>query len=163
MSIGKLKKLMALGPASLIMLTEIWFKLLLAKASFTCLSESTATRIWFVKKPVLAVKEALTINVKKTAEIDRIVKLLQIAVSHHIVSFTCLHRVLILKNIMDKKAITASIVIGVKKDKNRLSAHAWVQVGDRVVADQKSYTDQFKPLDNQGAVNFALINEQDSN
>lgn len=139
-------KIVALGPRSFLILTEIWLKLLLARASFACLPESFATRIWFVSQSVAKQEKPLSDAIKKQAKVDLIVKLLQIAVSHHWVTLTCLHRVLVLKNMMDKNGIPSAIVIGVKKNDDTLAAHAWLEVTGNVVADDEVYTRGFKPL-----------------
>jgi len=158
---GKLKKLLALKPSNFVTLVEIWLKLLLAWASFSCLPQSTASRIWFGRdERAVEEKEDLTSSPEKEVVINQIVTLLKIAVSHHIVKLTCLHRVLVLKNMMEKYSIAASIVIGVQKKENALAAHAWLQVGNDIVADKKSYTDQFKPLDDQSSISLMLLDGQ---
>jgi hypothetical protein len=160
MLMGKRKKLLALKPSNIVTLIETWLKLLLVWASFSCLPQSTATQIWFREGLVVNKKEGSSPNSEQEEIIKKNVNLLQIAVSHHIVKLTCLHRVLVLKNMMEKNGIEASIVIGVRKDKNALAAHAWLQIGNNIIADKKSYTDQFKPLDDQSSASLMLLDRQ---
>ena len=145
------------------MLIEVWLKLFLAWLSFSCLPQSTATRIWFRENAVDIKQEMSPPNSDKEAVVRDIVKMLQIAFSHDIANLTCLHRVLVLKNVLKKKGITASIIIGVRKDKSKLAAHAWLQIGNDVIDDQKSYTDQFKPLNDQNSANLIFLNTQKKN
>jgi hypothetical protein len=71
---------------------------------------------------------------------------LNIASRHHVVRARCLHRSLVLHHWLRRERMPSDLRIGVRKDNGTLKAHAWVELGGRVVSDSPSAVAAFRLL-----------------
>lgn len=58
----------------------------------------------------------------------------------------CLPRALVLKQMLQRRQIPATVVLGVRRDKAYLASHAWVEVMGRKIGEPESVKEQFTPV-----------------
>ncbi len=69
------------------------------------------------------------------------------AAEHGLFRPVCLVRAIALHRMLEARGINGSrICIGVRYERGRFSAHAWVEYGDRVLGDHAGYVGAFAPL-----------------
>jgi hypothetical protein len=68
------------------------------------------------------------------------------AARHHFVPSRCLHRSLTLHLWLRREGLPSELRIGVRKAGDALQAHAWVELGGRVVNDRAGAVAPFVPL-----------------
>ena len=64
----------------------------------------------------------------------------------------CLAQSMVAFALLDARAISATLNVGVKKDQSGFAAHAWVRVGDTIIIGDQQFSEQFETitaLDNQ--------------
>ena len=71
---------------------------------------------------------------------------LDIATRHHVVSMRCLHRSLALHYWLRSEGVRSDLWIGVRREGDRLNAHAWVELGGHLVNDVPVKVRAFTPL-----------------
>jgi hypothetical protein len=59
---------------------------------------------------------------------------------------TCLVRAIALERYLRDAGPRASVRVGVLRDGDRLLAHAWIEMGNRIVGDEPSHVRRFTPL-----------------
>ena len=67
----------------------------------------------------------------------------------------CLPQAMVAFCLLDARAFSATLNVGVKKDQSGFAAHAWVRVGDAVIIGDQQFSDQFETitsLDNRSNV-----------
>lgn len=62
------------------------------------------------------------------------------------ISPTCLRRSMVLARELWRLGLEATTHVGVRRNDERIEAHAWVQVGDEVVNDDPDVTDRYTQL-----------------
>jgi hypothetical protein len=72
--------------------------------------------------------------------------LVKIASRYHLVAATCLHRSLVLRQLLAREGLPTELRIGVKKDGIKLRAHAWVELDGYPVNDSPADIASFVPL-----------------
>lgn len=75
---------------------------------------------------------------------------LDVASRHHVVRARCLHRSLVLHWWLRREGLPSELRIGVLKERDALKAHAWVDLGGRVVNDTPGAVAPFAPLAPRG-------------
>ncbi len=71
-------------------------------------------------------------------ELDRALRYahwIDIAARHHVVRARCLHRSLVLHHWLCRDGLPSDLRIGVRKKAGLLQAHAWVELGGRILSD----------------------------
>jgi len=77
--------------------------------------------------------------------IGRMQHLVGIAARHHLYPMTCLRQSLALQWLLGRQGITTDLRIGVRKDEDKLNAHAWLEyAGQRIDVQQDEHS--FAPL-----------------
>ena len=71
---------------------------------------------------------------------------LAVASRHHVVRARCLHRSLALHHWLRRQGFASDFRIGVRKEAERISAHAWVEIDGQVVNDRASSITAFAVL-----------------
>lgn len=61
------------------------------------------------------------------AEVERYGRWVDVAAGHHLLEARCLHRALALKWMLAARGIEADLRIGVRRESDELSAHAWLE------------------------------------
>ena len=69
----------------------------------------------------------------------------------------CLVRALALQHLLRAHGIRAGVIrVGVRRSEGKFEAHAWVELGGRVLADKQSYVETYATLDDLSVVNGLL-------
>jgi hypothetical protein len=76
------------------------------------------------------------------------------AARHHVVRARCLHRSLLLHHWLRCEGLPSRLRIGVRKIDGALNAHAWVELGGRVVNDRAVAVALFVPLAGAGGAHL---------
>jgi len=76
----------------------------------------------------------------------RYARWLRVASRYHVVRARCLHCSLALHRWLRQEGVPSRLRIGVQKENQVLSAHAWVEVGGHVVSDAVPPSRAFVPL-----------------
>ena len=87
-----------------------------------------------------------TVDSDDTRRADRYARWLSLASRHHVVPARCLHRSLVLHYWLRHDGLPSELRIGVRKEGGALKAHAWVELGGKVVNDQPDAIAPFAPL-----------------
>jgi hypothetical protein len=58
----------------------------------------------------------------------------------------CLPQSMVAFAMLDARAISATLNVGVKKDMSGFAAHAWVRVGDAVIIGDQQFSEQFETI-----------------
>ncbi len=65
---------------------------------------------------------------------------------NHLYLMTCLRRSLALQKMLAQRGIVAELKIGVQKDPDMLSAHAWVEYQGKSIGEPENVMDQYMAL-----------------
>jgi hypothetical protein len=76
-----------------------------------------------------------------------IAELVQMASGSILLSPTCLVRSLVLWQLLRRHSFQSSLCVGVRKENNTLSAHAWIEYEGVVLNDQADIRDRFAVFD----------------
>ncbi len=87
---------------------------------------------WLVNQP-----EADT---NQTAPFEQLVWSVNAAANHHLRKPTCLRRSLSLKQMLQRRRISADLHIGIRKSGAQISAHAWIELAGIIVNDSPDIT-----------------------
>jgi len=77
----------------------------------------------------------------------RVVELFRIAASYHVRPMNCLRRAIALRAVLARRGHDAVVRFGVRRDGDRLEAHAWLTVGGAVVDTGDTVRADYVPLD----------------
>ncbi len=78
------------------------------------------------------------------------------AAEHGVFRPLCLVRAVALKRLLDRRGFAGSTVrIGVRMDRGRFAAHAWVEYGAQILNDQEWHVDSFEQFDDVTVVDRA--------
>ncbi len=66
---------------------------------------------------------------------------------NHLYPMTCLRRALALKKMLSGNGIPTELRIGIHRDGNQLSAHAWLEYQGRAVGETERITEKFSALE----------------
>jgi hypothetical protein len=75
---------------------------------------------------------------------------IDIASRWHFMRARCLHQSLLLHQWLGRERLSRNLQLGVYKNGGELRAHAWVEVGGRVVSDHQHAIRRFTPLRGPG-------------
>lgn len=95
------------------------------------------------RSPVKPVEQVTEADVGRATHYAR---LIEIAARHHVVRARCLQRALVLHRWLRDERLPSSLRIGVRKESGGLTAHAWVELAARVVAEPEDVPLKFAPL-----------------
>ena len=79
-------------------------------------------------------------------DIERLQRLVRIAARYRLNPATCLPRALALRGMLRRRGIPAALEIGVRKDGERLRAHAWLVYDGRPIGEPEEVAEEFVPL-----------------
>jgi len=82
---------------------------------------------------------------KRFAEV--VARLINSAARHSLVAANCLPQSLLLWWMLRREGIEAEFRIGVRKERQSVEAHAWVEVSGQAVNDQSDVGERFQPFD----------------
>jgi hypothetical protein len=81
---------------------------------------------------------------------NNLILALKTAVDHarynHLYPMTCLRRALTLQKMLARRGLAAELKIGVHKEKDRLSAHAWLEYLGQPIGEPEQITEQYATL-----------------
>ena len=121
---GKLAKLRQLPAGEIALLARAWLYLLAAKMALHSLSFPRVQRL-----AAGEVKEPVEMDpVRRDECIARTQRLQRIAAGHHLTTMTCLPRALALQRLLGDQGIGTELKIGVRREGETISAHAWVEL-----------------------------------
>lgn len=89
--------------------------------------------------------------------ISRYADIINIAARHHLINARCLHRSLVLQYWLRREGVPSELRIGVKKDRETILAHAWVEVSGQVVNDPPEAVKSFITLTKAGGQTPKLV------
>jgi hypothetical protein len=85
-------------------------------------------------------------TVWEVIEAKRVARLVQTAANHGLFHPNCLERSLVLWALLRGHGIQSVLRIGVRKDRGRFEAHAWIEVGGVVLNDTNEVGERFVAL-----------------
>ncbi len=74
-------------------------------------------------------------------------RLVDVAARNHVRPMTCLSRSLALRTLLHRQGDEADLRIGVRREEDRLKAHAWVEQAGTPVGEPTNPTHEFVPLE----------------
>jgi hypothetical protein len=80
-------------------------------------------------------------------EARAVARMVEAAARHGLYRATCLPRSLILWSLLRRRGIAGDLCIGVRKDRGRLEAHAWVELRGAVLNDRDDVCNRFAAFD----------------
>ena len=80
-------------------------------------------------------------------ELRNLPRMVRIAARNHPWSMSCLHRSLVLHDMLRRRGVPALLRFGVRWRGDELNAHAWVECGGAVVNDAPDVAASFMPLE----------------
>ncbi len=122
-------------------LAQAWFGLLAVDLGLRTLPFKRLLELLAVKRETGAVASADT-----SFQIPRVQCLVGIAARNHLYPMSCLRQALVLQRLLAGRGIRAELRIGVRKEADRLHAHAWVEYAGQVVSGPSTIQDHFSPL-----------------
>jgi hypothetical protein len=78
--------------------------------------------------------------------IEQTARMVRVAAAHGLAPATCLEQSLALWWLLRREGVASEVRVGVRKGSGRLEAHAWVEVGGRVLNDRSDVGDAFAPF-----------------
>jgi hypothetical protein len=78
--------------------------------------------------------------------IQRHLRLVRAAARHHLYPMGCLRQSLVLQSLLARRGIRTDLRMGVRKEGQRLSAHAWLECAGRPIGEAESISLCFAPL-----------------
>ncbi len=67
--------------------------------------------------------------------------------NNHLYPMTCLRRALTLQKMLAQRGIASELKIGVRKDADQLSAHAWLEYQRKMLGEAENITEKFSTLE----------------
>lgn len=80
------------------------------------------------------------------ATIQRLRRLVGVAGRNHVCRVRCLHRALVLQWLLGRRGIATHLQIGVRKEADELSAHAWLTHAGYPIGEPPGVAEGFAPL-----------------
>lgn len=68
------------------------------------------------------------------------------AARHHLYPMTCLRRSLVLHWLLSRQGVFAELFFGVRREQDKLQAHAWLEYQGQPIGERAAPTDQYMPL-----------------
>lgn len=68
------------------------------------------------------------------------------AARHHLYPMTCLRRSLVLHWLLSRQGVFAELLFGVRREQDKLQAHAWLEYQGQPIGERAAPTDQYMPL-----------------
>ena len=135
---GRLTKLRRLSRAERRLLFRAWIYLLAIRGALAILPFPR------VRSIAAAGREADRPPDPRT--VARTKRLVDIAAVRHVVSMTCLPRSLTLQRLLAEQGIAAELRIGVNKEGDTLSAHAWLESAGEPLGEPEDISDRYATL-----------------
>lgn len=85
-------------------------------------------------------------DAKLAKQIKLIIKLSEISASFQLRKMNCLRRCLSQQQMLKKRGFSAQIHIGVCFEKEKLLAHAWLTIQDKIINDSEAVTSRYSEL-----------------
>jgi len=82
------------------------------------------------------------------------VRAVDVAARHHLYPMRCVSRALALRSFLAEEGIASDLRFGVRKEGDRLAAHAWIERGGTPIGESSTVAERFAPLvrtDGEGA------------
>jgi len=70
----------------------------------------------------------------------------ELAARNHIYPMTCLRRSLAMQTLLSKRGVNTDLFIGVRRNQEKLEAHAWLEYQGQPIGEKDPPTGQFTPL-----------------
>jgi len=136
----KLAALAALPREERRLLRQIWFSFLLADVGLRLSPLSSVQRLlaWRFRRIPAAGAGSLG-----PSGLERLVDL---AARHHVRPMGCLRRSLVLQALLKGHGLATDLRIGVRKEGDRLQAHAWLEQAGQPLFEPPETRDRFAPL-----------------
>lgn len=141
---AKLAALAALPREERRLLRQTWFSFLLADVGLRLSSLSNVQKLLAWRFRLIPEAGAGAIP---PAGLERLV---DIAARHHIRPMGCLHRSLVLQALLRWQGLETDLRIGVRKQRGRLQAHAWLEQAGQPLFEVPEARDRFTPLIRSG-------------
>lgn len=68
------------------------------------------------------------------------------AARHHLYPMTCLRRSMVLHWFLSRHGIATELLFGVRREQEKLQAHAWLEYQGQPIGEEESPTNQYMPL-----------------
>ena len=124
-------------PRDLLLFAESWFAIAYAKFRLRVLPHG------FIER---AMKEFGGDASPSDAELQRLARIFRLAVRNFPVEANCLPQSLALAVILRRRAVAHRMVIGGRRNGQRLDGHAWIEVGGVPLNDRPDAAERFPPL-----------------
>jgi len=98
---------------------------------------------WLASRPVA---ETRPLSAGTTATVQRLRWLVTAAGQHHLYPMRCLQQALVLQWLLSRRGIQTELKIGVRKEKDQLCAHAWLEHASHSIGECPGVVDTFAPL-----------------
>jgi hypothetical protein len=98
-------------------------------------------RHWFVSKPKISM-----IDESQLLEVSHLIQVTEYAARNHIRPMNCLRRTLAQQWILARRKIICQVRIGVRMAEDRLEAHAWLTLRDKVLNDSADVSEYYTEL-----------------
>jgi hypothetical protein len=141
----RLARLRRLRVSELGLLAGAWLQLLAVDLGVRCLG---------VRRTANLAKQVAPRAARATTEhwqAENYARWLEVAARHHVVRAECLHQSLALHQWLCARGAPSTFVIGVRRAKGEVQAHAWVRLGGRLVGDSDATVAPFAELTAAGA------------
>jgi hypothetical protein len=140
---AELTALAALPQEERRILRQAWLAFLLVDAGLRFSSVPKVQRL--LERKLEAIPRAVP-----RRDLERLVRLVDIAARHHIRPMRCLERSLVLQALLRRQGEAADLRIGVRKHRDTLNAHAWLEQAGRPLFEPPGVGDRYTPLLRRG-------------
>jgi hypothetical protein len=126
----KLKRAYSLSARDWIMLAEAWLTLTWIDFAVSFLPYRW-WKSWLLIQPDAKANQSST----PSLPFPQLVWSVNAAANHHLRKPTCLRRSLTLKRMLLRRHVTTDLRIGIRKNRNQVDAHAWIEQAGIVIND----------------------------
>jgi len=141
----KLRKLLQLASGDRRLLLEAALRLLLTDLALRALGFARVQR-WLSAGAVQPGSPGDPSDEALPPMVERIASSVAAAGRHHLYPMRCLTRSLVLQGMLARRGVPSDLRIGVRKDRGRFEAHAWVEHRGRPVAEREDVECRFASL-----------------
>jgi hypothetical protein len=135
------KSLSSFSTQDWLLLFQAWLLLLMVDVALRVLPFHIV-QSWL--KTPKRTKERPTDNAETT--IRRTSDFVDRAARHHLYPMTCLRRSLVLRWLLSRQGIFAELHFGVRREQDKLQAHAWLEYQGQPIGEREALTNQYMPL-----------------
>lgn len=138
----KLVKAFSLSRDQWWILTRVWVLLFLVDVGLRILP---FRRLQKILVPVSRTPDKLQPG-KAHLTIRHLQRWVDIAAHYHLYAMTCLRRSMVLQRLLAREGIAVDLQIGVRKQGDKLNAHAWLEYQGQPINESGSIAQQYAPL-----------------